>query len=74
MIQYVDERLKELDEEKAELKDYQQLDKQRKSLEYSIYDKQLNDAQRELDEVKKIFYILIYLALTKITLRIPILM
>lgn len=55
VMQYVDDRLKELDEAKAELKDYQQLDKQRKSLEYSIYEKQLNDAQRELDEVKKSF-------------------
>ncbi|KAL7611996.1 hypothetical protein Lser_V15G05589 [Lactuca serriola] len=53
VMQYVDDRLKELDEAKAELKDYQQLDKQRKSLEYSIYEKQLNDAQRELDEVNK---------------------
>ncbi|KAI3700289.1 hypothetical protein L2E82_44911 [Cichorium intybus] len=51
VVQYLDERLRELDEEKAELKKYQQLDKQRKSLEYTIYDKELNDAKRELVEV-----------------------
>nr|XP_043631457.1 structural maintenance of chromosomes protein 3 [Erigeron canadensis] len=51
VVQYLDERLRELDEEKAELKKYQQLDKQRKSLEYTIYDKELNDAKRELAEV-----------------------
>ncbi|KAI3723900.1 hypothetical protein L2E82_35662 [Cichorium intybus] len=53
VVKYWDERLRELDEEKAELKKYQQLDKQRKSLEYSIYNKQFNDAQRELAEVNK---------------------
>lgn len=51
VVQYLDERLRELDEEKAELKKYQQLDKQRKSLEYTIYDKELNDARKELGEV-----------------------
>ncbi|KAL4578673.1 hypothetical protein LXL04_014802 [Taraxacum kok-saghyz] len=51
VVQYLDERLRELDEEKAELKKYQQLDKQRKSLEYTIYDKELNDARKELVEV-----------------------
>ncbi|KVI08018.1 RecF/RecN/SMC [Cynara cardunculus var. scolymus] len=51
VVQYLDERLRELDEEKAELKKYQQLDKQRKSLEYTIYDKELNEARRELTEV-----------------------
>ncbi|KAK1406338.1 hypothetical protein QVD17_41632 [Tagetes erecta] len=51
VVQYLDERLRELDEEKAELKKYQQLDKQRKSLEYTIYDKEVNDARQELAEV-----------------------
>lgn len=51
VVQYLDERLKELDEEKEELKKYQQLDKQRKSLEYTIYDKELQDAKQKLAEV-----------------------
>lgn len=50
-MQYLDERLRELDEEKAELKKYQQLDKQRKGLEYTIYDKEVSEARRELAEV-----------------------
>lgn len=51
VVQYLDERLKELDEEKEELRKYQQLDKQRKSLEYTIYDKELQDARQKLAEV-----------------------
>jgi structural maintenance of chromosome 3 (chondroitin sulfate proteoglycan 6) len=50
-VQYLDERLRELDEEKEELRKYQQLDKQRKSLEYTIFDKELHDAQQKLIEV-----------------------
>ncbi|TKY53861.1 Structural maintenance of chromosomes protein 3 [Spatholobus suberectus] len=52
VIQYLDEKLKELDEEKEELKKYQQLDKQRKSLEYSIYSKGGQDAQQKLTEIE----------------------
>lgn len=51
VVQYLDERLKELDEEKEELRKYQQLDKQQKSLEYTIYDKELHDARQKLLEV-----------------------
>ncbi|KAH9659344.1 Structural maintenance of chromosomes protein 3 [Citrus sinensis] len=51
VVKYLDERLKELDEEKEELRKYQQLDKQRKSLEYTIYDKELHDARQKLLEV-----------------------
>lgn len=53
VVQYLDERLKELDEEKEELRKYQQLDKQRKSLEYAIYDKEINDARQLLAEVEE---------------------
>lgn len=51
VVQYLDERLKELDEEKEELRKYQQFDKQRKSLEYAIYNKEVLDAQQKLVEV-----------------------
>ncbi|KAJ4724659.1 Structural maintenance of chromosomes protein [Melia azedarach] len=51
VVKYLDERLKELDEEKEELRKYQQLDKQRKALEYTIYDKELHDARQKLMEV-----------------------
>ncbi|GFZ13065.1 structural maintenance of chromosomes (SMC) family protein [Actinidia rufa] len=53
VVQYLDERLKELDEEKEELRKYQQLDKQRKSLEYTIYDKEIHDARQKLVEIEE---------------------
>lgn len=51
VVKYLDERLKELDEEKEDLRKYQQLDRQRKSLEYTIYDKELQDARQKLAKV-----------------------
>jgi chromosome segregation ATPase len=48
----LEERLKELDEEKEELKEYQQLDKQRRSLEYAILDHELNDTRNDLASVR----------------------
>ncbi|KAK4607282.1 hypothetical protein RGQ29_001196 [Quercus rubra] len=53
VVQYLDERLKELDEEKEELRKYQQLDKLRKSLEFTIYDKEVHDARQKLAEVEE---------------------
>ncbi|KAI3952588.1 hypothetical protein MKW98_015817 [Papaver atlanticum] len=53
VVQYLVERLKELDEEKEELKKYQQLDKKRRSLEYAIYDKQLVDARQQLEAIEE---------------------
>jgi structural maintenance of chromosome 3 (chondroitin sulfate proteoglycan 6) len=52
--------LRELDEEKEELGKYQLLDKQRKSLEYAIFNKEVQNAQQELAEViyNKIFPLL----------------
>ncbi|KAJ1255362.1 hypothetical protein BS78_K254900 [Paspalum vaginatum] len=48
-VHYLEERLRELDEEKEELKKYQQLDKQRRSLEYTrVLHHELNDARNEL--------------------------
>ncbi|KAJ0259044.1 hypothetical protein HA466_0077360 [Hirschfeldia incana] len=51
-VQYLDERLRELDEEKEELRKYQQLDKQRKALEYTIYNKELHDTREKLEQVE----------------------
>ncbi|CAO2840950.1 unnamed protein product [Amaranthus hypochondriacus] len=53
VVKYLDERLKELDEEKEDLRKYQQLDKQRKSLEYTIYEKELQDARQKLAKVEE---------------------
>lgn len=53
VVQYLDERLRELDEEKEELRKYQQLDKQRKTLEYTICDKELHDTRENLEQVSQ---------------------
>lgn len=52
VVQYLEERLRELDEEKEELHKYQQLDKQRRSLEYTIFDKELKDCSAKLEEIE----------------------
>jgi structural maintenance of chromosome 3 (chondroitin sulfate proteoglycan 6) len=51
IISYIDERLRELDEEKEELNEYQRLDKDRRCLEFAIYDLELNDVIRKIQEV-----------------------
>jgi len=48
VIEYIEKRLSELREEQEELREYQKLDTERISLEYTIYDKELNDAKDEL--------------------------
>lgn len=45
-------RLKELDSERQELAKFQNLDKQRRSLEYAIYDKEITETRDKLDEVR----------------------
>lgn len=51
MIGYIEERLEELDQEKEELKEYQALDRDKRALEYAMYDKELHEAQEKLAEV-----------------------
>ncbi|KAL8479922.1 hypothetical protein ACS0TY_026749 [Phlomoides rotata] len=53
VVQYLNDRLRELDEEKEELKKYQELDRERKSLEYTIYDKELHDAKQQLTQIEE---------------------
>lgn len=53
VVRYIEERLKELDEEKEELKKYQQLDKQRRSLQYTIFEKELLEARQKLEEIEE---------------------
>ncbi len=50
-ISQLDARLKELDEERAELNQYQALDKQERSLKYAILDQEIRTIKAELDEV-----------------------
>ena len=51
MLTYIDERLSTLEEEKEELREYQGLDKMRRSLEYTIHDKELRDTREKLENV-----------------------
>lgn len=40
VLTFIEERLGELEQEKKELTEYEQLDKQRRALEFSLYDKE----------------------------------
>jgi len=63
MLGYIEERLQTLEEEKEELKAYQEWDKMRRSLEYTIHDKELRDTREKLEEVS--LYIQVVGVLTK---------
>ena len=52
MLAYIEERLSTLEEEKEELKAYQEWDKMRRSLEYTIHDKELRDTRDKLEHVR----------------------
>ncbi|KAH9271928.1 hypothetical protein BASA83_005766 [Batrachochytrium salamandrivorans] len=51
LLAYINERLSELDEEKAELDQYQKAEKERRCLEYSLYFQEQNDAAEALAEL-----------------------
>lgn len=51
LLDKIEERLTELEEEKAELKDFQQKDKQRRCLEYTLYQRELDDVEAALEKV-----------------------
>lgn len=51
-MQQLEERLKELEEERKELAKFQQIDKQCRSLEYTIYDKEVAETRSKLDQVR----------------------
>ena len=48
---YISDRLRELEAEKEDLKQYQSLDKQRRALEYSLWNKDAQDANGKIEEV-----------------------
>ena len=51
VITYIKDRLSELDKEKDELKEYEQLDKNRRALECNIYDKELSKCNDQLAQM-----------------------
>ncbi|KAG9034704.1 Structural maintenance of chromosomes protein 3 [Tulasnella sp. JGI-2019a] len=52
VIEYIEERLEELETEKEELKEYQEKDKDRRCLEYSLYQAELTEIVEALDELE----------------------
>ncbi|GAA5908591.1 hypothetical protein JCM6882_003686 [Rhodosporidiobolus microsporus] len=53
LLTYIQERLDELEEEKEELKQFQTYDRQRRSLEYCIYQRELRDVGEALDQIEE---------------------
>lgn len=52
LIADINERLSGLDSEKDELHEYQRLDKERRSLQYALYDRELGDVMQSLETIE----------------------
>lgn len=53
LLAYIENRLSELDSEKEELKEYYEKDKERRCLEYSIYQRELADVAEILERLEE---------------------
>lgn len=53
LLEYIDTRLAELEEEKEELKEYQDKDKERRCLEYALYSRELEEVTETLEEIEE---------------------
>jgi structural maintenance of chromosome 3 (chondroitin sulfate proteoglycan 6) len=51
VLKYIEDRLRELDDEKRELNEYQVCDKERRSLEYTIYAREQASAHNKLEDL-----------------------
>ena len=51
LLTYIELRLEELEEEKEELKEYQEKDRERRCLDYAVYQRELDETTRVLDGV-----------------------
>lgn len=52
LLDYINERLTELEEEKNELKDYQEKDRERRCLEYTIYSREQTEIAAALENIE----------------------
>lgn len=52
LLEYIESRLTELEEEKEELKEFQEKDKERRCLEYAMYQRELEEVTEALDEIE----------------------
>ncbi|KAG2485526.1 hypothetical protein HYH03_015697, partial [Edaphochlamys debaryana] len=53
MLSEIEDKLKELDAERAELAEYTALDRRKRCLQYTLYDKELAKAQSDLEKLEK---------------------
>ncbi|KAJ7172679.1 structural maintenance of chromosome protein 3 [Mycena filopes] len=53
LIEYIESRLAELEEEKEELKEFQDKDKDRRCLEYALYQRELEEVGEALEEIEE---------------------
>ncbi len=53
LLDYIDTRLTELEEEKEELKEFQEKDKERRCLEYAVYQRELEEVGEALEEIEE---------------------
>lgn len=53
LLEYIENRLTELEEEKEELKEFQEKDKERRCLEYAMYQSELADLTHALDDIEE---------------------
>ncbi|KAJ1919697.1 Structural maintenance of chromosomes protein 3 [Mycoemilia scoparia] len=54
LLEFISERLSELESEKQELQEFQKLDSDRRCLEYAIYTRELNDVMSNLEGVSEL--------------------
>ena len=59
-LKTIEDRLKVLEDEKEELKEYQKWDKARRTLEYIIYETELRETKKSLDDVIILFFKFIF--------------
>lgn len=53
LLEYIESRLAELEEEMQELKEYQQKDRERRCLEYALFERELQEVSGALEELEE---------------------
>lgn len=53
LLDYIETRLEELEEEKEELKEFQEKDKERRCLEYALYQREVEEISEALLEIEE---------------------
>lgn len=53
LLEFIETRLGELEEEKEELKEFQEKDKEKRCLEYALYQRELEEVAEALEEIEE---------------------